>query len=219
MSLFDGLINRNDEESRGKLVNGVVVGIVTDNHDPDGLGRVKVTFNWLSQNNTTDWVRISTPYTGEKRGVFFLPEVEDEVLVAFEHGDINRPFVIGGLWNEEGPPPDPNSDGENNLKQIKTRSGHVLLFDDTDGNEKIEIVTKSGHKIVLDDSSSSPKVTIQDKTESNLLEIDSNQNSIHIESAAKLSLKAPAIEIGADSSISIKSSGTLTIQGNLVQIN
>src|SRR3972149_536693 len=89
-----------------RLISGVVPGIVTNNQDPDGLGRVKIKFPWLSDDNETDWVRIATLMAGGQRGGFFLPEVGDEVLVAFEHGDINHPYVIGALWNGVDKPPE-----------------------------------------------------------------------------------------------------------------
>ena len=86
-------------------VAGPVVGIVTNNEDPGGLGRVKLFLPWPSDENETDWARVCTPMAGKERGIFFLPEVEDEVLVVFEHGDPRRPVVLGGLWNGVDKPP------------------------------------------------------------------------------------------------------------------
>lgn len=216
MTISNALLS---EESgpRGRRINGVVVGIVTDNDDPQKLGRIKITFNWLSGNNRTDWTRVATLYAGPDRGSLFTPEVEDEVLVAFEHGDINRPFVIGGLWNDEGKPPQPETD--NTLKKLKTKSGHEITLLDKENQEKIEIKSKSGHKILLDDSSGSEKITIVDKSGNNSIQIDSVQNSIKISSNQKLSLQSPNIEINADATMTIKSGGTMNIQGALVKIN
>src|SRR2546426_9457473 len=86
-------------EAREKKLYGVVAGIVTNNEDPDGLGRVKIRFPWLSEDNESWWARIAAPMAGKERGAYFLPEVDDEVLVAFEHGDVNFPYVLGALWN------------------------------------------------------------------------------------------------------------------------
>ena len=208
---------QSDSIQRGRLVNGVVVGIVTDNNDPQQLGRVKVTFNWLAGNNQSDWIRVSTIYAGQDRGSMFIPEVEDEVLVAFEHGDINRPFVIGSLWNDEGNPPVPQSD--NSLKKIKTKSGHEIIMHDKENQEKIEITSKSGHKILLDDTSGSEKIVVHDKTENNKITIDSIQNSIQISSGQKITINSPIIEIKADANMIIKSGGMMNIQGSVVKIN
>ena len=95
-------------EASGRIY-GVVVGIVTANQgDPDGLGRVKVRFPWLASDAESAWARIATLMAGNKRGSFFLPEVEDEVLVAFEHGDLRYPYILGALWNGKDKPPDTN---------------------------------------------------------------------------------------------------------------
>jgi uncharacterized protein involved in type VI secretion and phage assembly len=80
-------------------ITGVVIGIVTNNQDPDRLGRVKVRFPWLSGGTESHWARVATPMAGNGRGLYFLPEVDDEVLVLFERGDVRFPFVIGALWN------------------------------------------------------------------------------------------------------------------------
>jgi uncharacterized protein involved in type VI secretion and phage assembly len=218
MSLLDALSTDN---SRVSKVLGVAAGIVTDNHDPDGLGRVKVKFPWLSDDNETDWIRIATMMAGGDRGSFFLPEVEDEVLVAFEHGDINHPYVIGALWNGIDKPPETDGDGQNNIRKIRSRSGHEIIFDDNGsaGLEKVEIHTKSGHKIVLDDSLGQEKIEIADNTGSNSIAIDSVQNSITISSSLQLKIKASIIEIEADSMLTIKAGAILTLQGSLVKIN
>src|SRR5262245_16193614 len=121
-------------------IYGVVSGIVTNNQDPDKLGRVKVRFPWLSESDESWWARVATPMAGKDRGAYFLPEVDDEVLVAFEHGQVDHPFVIGCLWNGKDDAPESNADGENNHRTIKSRSGHVLRFNDKSGSETIEII-------------------------------------------------------------------------------
>ncbi len=218
MSIVDAL--GIDRES-GKKIIGVAAGIVTNNQDPEGLGRVKIKFPWLSDENETDWVRIATLMAGSETGTFFLPDVGDEVLVAFEHGDINSPYVIGTLWNGKQKPPQTNDDGKNNIRKIRSRSGHEIVFNDNDTSkqEKIEIHTKSGHKIILDDSSGQEKIEIIDKTGSNKITIDSVQNSITMESGMQLKIKAQVIEIEGTTSLTLKSNAMLTIQGLPVKIN
>ncbi len=218
MSILDAL-GQTGEDVRTTV--GAAAGIVTNNHDPDGLGRIKIRFPWLSDDNETDWVRIATLMVGGQRGSFFLPEVGDEVLVVFEHGDINRPIALGFLWNGVDNPPESNSDGQNNIRKIKSRSGHEIVFndDDTARQEKIEIHTNGGHRIVLDDSAGGEKIEIVDKSGSNKMTIDSVQNAINIESAMQLKIKGNIVEIEGTTSLTLKSNAVLTIQGLPVKIN
>ena len=130
-------------------VHGVVTGIVTNNQDPQKLGRVKLKFPWLSDTEESDWARVASPMAGKERGLFLLPEVDDQVLVAFEHGDPAYPYVIGALWNSNSAPPETNADGKNNLRLIKSRSGHVIRLNDKEGEETIEIVDKSGKNSIV----------------------------------------------------------------------
>jgi uncharacterized protein involved in type VI secretion and phage assembly len=202
-------------------IYGVVIRIVTDNKDPDNLGRVKVSFPWLPGENKSYLARIAWPMAGANRGFFFLPEAQDEVLVVFEHGDVRFPYIIGAVHNGVDKPPRDNSDGKNNLRVIRSRSGHELVFnDDQEGRkEQVEIHTKAGHQILLDDSSGSEKIVIKDKNGSNSITIDSVQSSIEVTSQQKLSLKAQMIEIEADAMMTIKAGTIMTIQGSLVKIN
>lgn len=218
MSILDAL--GSGDKAVGRTY-GVAAGIVTNNEDPEKLGRLKVKFPWLSDNNETDWIRMTTFMAGGGRGSFFLPEVGDEVLVAFEHGDINRPYIVGTLWNGVDQAPENNSDGQNNIRKIKSRSGHEIIFNDDNKakQEKIEIRTNAGHKVVLDDSAGKEKIEIIDKSGNNKFTIDSVQNSINIESAMQLNIKANTVEIEGTGSLTLKSTGILTIQGSLVKIN
>lgn len=207
------------EESQAKNIYGVAVGIVTNNQDPEKRGRVKVNLPWRGENDESHWARVVSPMAGSGRGMVFYPEVNDEVLVAFEQGDINHPYIIGGLWNSQDLPPETNSNGENNIRKIKSRSGHELTFDDTPQQEKVEIKTQGGHMLVLDDTSGQEKIEITDKTGSNRIVIDSVKNSITMECAMQLTIKAGMLEIEGTSSLSLKSNAILTIQGMPVKIN
>lgn len=219
MTLLDILTDEDEELEKANQINGVVVGIVTNNKDPDGMGRIKVTFPTLSDDDESFWARMSTLMAGKDRGSFFIPEVEDEVLVAFGHGDIDDPYIIGALWNGVDTPPETNSDGKNNIRKIKSRSGHEIIFNDEKQKEKLEIHTNKGHTITLDDSSGAEKISITDKTEKNLIEIDSVQKSITIESTMKLNIKSKMVEIESDGMMTIKAGATLTLQGALIKIN
>lgn len=223
-----------EAESRAGKIYGVVVGVVTNNQDPEKMGRVKLKFPWLNETDESNWARVATMMTGKDRGTWFLPEVDDEVLVAFGHGDVREPYVVGSLWNGVDTPPRDNDDGKNNERVIKSRLGHELIFGDEDGKGKVEIKTKAGHQILLDDTSGSEKITLMDKSGSNKIELDSAAGSVAVTGDMKLSIKAQQIEMTADTSITmksqqieisadaamtVKSSSMLTIKGSLVKIN
>jgi phage protein D/phage baseplate assembly protein gpV len=199
-------------ERRGAL--SVVVGLVLDNQDPNGLGRVKINLPGLSEDETGHWARVVSPMAGGGRGMFFLPDKNDEVLVAFEQGDITRPYVLGALWNGKDKPPESNADGQNNLRLIKSRSGHLIRLDDTAGAEKIEIIDKSGEN----------RVTVD--TISNTISIKSAQDVVIEAPRGKISLSAKSVELKSTAETNIeaqtmdlKANATMTIKGQRVNIN
>ena len=202
-------------------ISGVVVGEVTNNQDPEGMGRVRVKFRWRDDEDESHWARIASLMAGSDRGAYFLPEVGDEVLVAFDHGVIGHPYIIGALWNGTERPPETNLDGKNNIRKIKSRSGHEIIFDDNGEvqQEKLEIHTKAGHKILLDDSSGGEKIEIIDKTTSNSITIDSVQNAISIKSSTTLTIESTTIDIKSNGMMNIEATGNLTLKGAMVMIN
>lgn len=127
---------------------GVVTAIVKNLNDPDGLGRIEVQFPWLSDSLRSYWASVAAPLAGKQRGLFFMPEKEDEVLVAFDKGDFHHPFIVGFLWNGVDTPPE--SDPKNRV--IVTPGGHTLRFEDGDGRKKIILKSSNGHQIILDDA-------------------------------------------------------------------
>jgi uncharacterized protein involved in type VI secretion and phage assembly len=210
------------EESRANVrrVNGVVAGLVTDNQDPEGRARVRVSFPWLAEQAHSDWAKIAVPMAGKDRGTYFLPEVGDEVLVAFEHGDIHHPYVLGSLWNAEDTPPCSNTDGKNNLRVIRSRSGHQLTFCDNNegGQEKVELRTKSGHVITLDDSTGAERIEIKDKSGGNVLIMDSTRGEVSLQSQTRLTIKSAQIEIEADASMKLSCGAVLEIKGGIIKL-
>lgn len=205
------------EQSRrpDSRIYGVVVGIVTDNKDPDKLGRVKVKIPRLSGEDESNWARVISFMAGKEMGGFFLPEVNDEVLVAFEYGDINIPYVIGSLWNGKDSPPLTNDDGKNNFRIIKSRSGHVIRLDDTDGQEKIEIVDKSeNNKIIID--TKEKKISIKSDKD---IEISAPNGKVKIEAMDIEAKSSASTKIEASSTMDLKASATATLKGATVNIN
>lgn len=139
---------------------GVVSGEVTQIVDPEGLGRVKVKFPWYSDSNESAWARCAAPMSGSGTGVYFLPDVGDEVLVGFVQGNFDDPIVMGGLWNGTKRPPATNADGLNRLKLIKTKK-HTITLDETAGKEQIVVRSGGGLTITLDDTSAAPGITLE----------------------------------------------------------
>lgn len=187
----------------GTPVLGVVVGQVTDNNDPESLGRVKVRFPWLSDDYETWWARVPQPGAGSKRGMLFLPEVGDEVLVAFEHGDVRRPYVVGQLYNGvDKPSIDGHVDattGDVKQRSIRSRLGHRVVFSDDAGDSGLQITTaKDGYRIELDETGTT-------------ITIDS-QGDVVIEAQRAVSVKA-------GTTLKLEASGSLEIKGNGVKID
>lgn len=215
---------------RESLFHGVVVGIVTNNKDPDGMGRVKVKIPRISEDDESNWARVVSFMAGKERGSFFLPEVDDEVLVAFEYGDINMPYVLGALWNGVDTPPETNSDGENNVRVIKSRSGHIIRLNDKDGEEKIEIIDKSEKNIISIDTKEN-KITITSEKDIELSakngKVTIDAQDVEIKSSAAAKVEAQDVEvkssastkIEASSDMDLKASGNANIKGSMVNIN
>jgi uncharacterized protein involved in type VI secretion and phage assembly len=140
------------EAERGKIY-GAVVGVVSNIDDPDAMGRIKVRFPWLKESDESRWARLVSFMAGPDRGAVFRPEVGDEVLVVFEHGDMRFPYVLGAVWNgKDAMPSERGSDSGNDVRVIKSRSGHTLTFDDSAGGEKVIITDKSGNTLELSSS-------------------------------------------------------------------
>jgi uncharacterized protein involved in type VI secretion and phage assembly len=151
---------------------GVAIGIVESLDDPESIGRIKLRFPWMSAAEpTSSWARIAVPMAGADRGMQFMPEVEDEVLVAFEQGELRKPYVIGALWSSTDAPPVTDAA----QRVIRTVSGHEVLLDDTEGSERIAISFKGG----------GPSITLdQDK-----IEIRFNDSSLITLSASDITVK------------------------------
>lgn len=215
MNLLGTLLEAQAGPAAGGRVFGLAVGVVTNNQDPDGLGRVRVRFPWLSASEESHWARVAVPMGGKDRGVYFLPEVDDEVLVAFEQGDLRLPYVLGALWNGQDAPPASNDDGKNNVRLIKSRSGHVIRLNDEDGKETIEIVDKGGKNSILIDTA---KNTLTIKTDKDIV-LAAAQGTIKLE-AQKIELKSSAdTKIEAGAGMDVKASATLNVKGATVNIN
>jgi len=215
MNLFDVM---NEIDGRGpqtQRITGVVIGVVTNNKDEEKLGRVKVRFPWLGKEDESNWARVAAPMAGKERGIYFLPEVEDEVLLAFEHGDMRFPVVIGSLWNGKDAPPETNENGDNNVRVIKSRSGHVIRLNDEKDKEKIEIIDKSEKNSIVFDTANN---TITITTEKDIM-ISASKGKITLD-AKELEIKSSgAANIKSGGEMNVEASSTMNIKGSTVNIN
>lgn len=206
---------------QGDRFFGVTVGIVTNNQDPEELGRVKVKFPWLSELDEGHWARVLTPMAGSNQdtnqvyGMYYLPEVDTEVLVAFEQGNIEFPYILGALWSGKDKPFKTNSDGKNNHRTLKSRSGHTIQLDDTQDDEKIEIIDGSGkNRIVI----STRENTVTITGDADIL-IQSKNGKLKLRGKG-IELKSEAeIKVEAQQNLELKAGPQMTIKANLVNIN
>ena len=154
---------------------GVFPAVVVDIRDPDNQGRVKVSLPWAKDTAGGAyqvWARLATMMGGSNRGSWFVPDSNDEVLVAFEGGDPRRPYVLGGLWNgSDSPPASMDGSGNNYKKVLRSRNGVKITLDDTTGTESLILETPGGQKVTLKDGPGSIELA------------DSNGNSIKLDSS------------------------------------
>lgn len=208
------MINMGNTQDSNNTFGVTVAKVINNKDDPEKIGRVQIEFPGRGKPDNS-WAWVVSPMAGNNKGFFFLPDVDDEVLVAFEQGDINQPYILGVLWNEKDKPPGKNENGENNIKMIKSRSGHVIRIDDTKGKEKIEIIDKSEkNKIIIDTKDN--KISIISEKD---IEILAPKGKLTI-SAKEIEVKSSAsTKIEASAGMDLKASGTTTIKGATVNIN
>ncbi len=209
-----------------------LIGIVTDNNDPNKWGRVRVKFPTLTEEHSSYWARVLSPGAGGGRGLDCLPEINDEVLVIFENGDIHRPCVLGGVWNGTDATPegvgDSVTDGKVRLRTFQTRTGHKVQFTEEDkgSNKKgITLDTVYGHKIQCNDSekfidiktNSGHEIRMDDQ--SNTIEIKKGSTSITMQTqAGAITIKGNTITLDAKT-ITIKGTAAVSVQGGVIKLN
>jgi uncharacterized protein involved in type VI secretion and phage assembly len=180
---------------------GVYPALVTDIVDPDGEGRVRVRLPWSPDGNGNGaggqgyeaWARLATLMAGNDRGTWFIPDVDDEVLVVFEAGDPRRPYVVGALWNgQDAPPESMDGAGNNDVKVIRSRNGVQITLDDADGSERITLETPGGQRVTLQDGPGA--IEVQD---SNGNSVKLETSGITVEAAVKVTINASTVEVSA----------------------
>ena len=195
--------------------DAIVIGVVKDLEDPQQLGRVRVDLPHLGGKRSA-WARLSTVMAGADRGSLFRPEPEDEVLIGFVHGDPAQPYVLGALWNEQDKPPENGGTKENHLRTLRSRSGHVLRFDDTPGGARIEIIAaEEKQRIVIDVAGTTISVEADDGD----VKVKAAAGNVEVEAGQSVTIKAQtSIKLEA-AEITVQASGNLTLKGAQVLIN
>ena len=209
-----GLVANGGSSGADRRIPNVVIGIVTNNEDPQSLGRVKVSYPWMADDAESHWARLATIGAGKEHGLVWIPEVGDEVVVAFEHGDIRFPIVVGSLWNGVDKPPQKMMPGLFDKGKVKrsavvSRTGHVLMFYDNPEDAGIILATNDAKvRIVLSQDESTNNITIY------------TDGDIAIQADGDLRLKAGgAVKVEAGSTMDLKASGNASLSGAKVAIN
>jgi phage protein D/phage baseplate assembly protein gpV len=205
-----GLVANGLPGSAGERIRvpGVVIAIVTNNDDPDKQGRVKLKYPWLSDDAESFWARVAMPGAGADSGMVWIPQVGDEVLVAFEHGDFAHPVVIGGLWN--GKDAAPLGDGLFDAGSVK-RSGFI---------------SRKGHKVVFFDGDDESGIALLSQDGKFKVSLNETKGQLHIKADGKLVIEAKSLEIKVDTDaklnaagVSLEASGQVKIKGATVALN
>ncbi len=197
-------------ETEGSRVYEPLIGLVTDNKDPSKLGRVKVKLPILHKDETTFWCPIIMLGAGKNRGWFYIPEVDDEVLVMFEHGDQDHPLIVGALWNGKDKPPDKNPGG-NPRRVIKSRAGSKITFDDD--KEQLIIEDGAGCGIITFDAKAN-KIIIEAKKGDVCFQAPKGDIQVSAQEAEFTAKQN--IEIHAGSNMSFGTDAKATIKGQAV---
>ncbi len=218
----------------GQKIEGVVVAIVTDNNDPNNQARVKLKFPWLDDSYESDWARVTQLGAGPNSGALFMPEVNDEVLVAFEFGDIRRPYVVGSLYNGQDKPNEGSglfNNGAVTRRGFISRSGHKFIFFDDQSKTGVAILSSDGNlKISLNQTNSEIHISSKGKVhlesqQDMTIESQGNlklsaQQGISLEAQTNLDLKGQSgATLDGGPQLQVKSSGQTSISGTMVDVN
>ncbi len=183
-------------EAERQRFHGLYPALVEDLVDPEGLGRIRVRFPGFGEAaGVSAWATLLTPYADQDQGLEILPEVDSQVVIAFEAGDPARPYILGACWNGRAALPEA-AQAANNLRSLKTRAGSLLQFDDAEGAARVTLSMRSGHRLVLDDAAQS--VTVQHANGSSIVinaagQVSVTANSTVEVNASAVNLRAPVV--------------------------
>lgn len=190
---------------------GLVVGVVTDVGDPDGRGRVKVRYPWLSEEHGSDWARVVSAGAGDGRGAAVLPEVNDEVLVGFEQGDMHHAYVLGGLWNGDAAPPEGHGGklvegGKVQRRVLRSRAGHTVTLDDADGGGGVTVEDRNGNTLALDSARNALTVSVKGDVSVGA------DGALALEAKGRVTIRGAGVTVDGGA-------GTVDVRGQLIDLN
>lgn len=189
---------KGSHRAAGPPIHGLVIGQVTDVADPDQQFRVKVSFPWLSDDYESWWARVAQPGAGDQRGLAWLPEVGDEVLVAFGHGDVRAPYVLGALYNGVDAPPLADQLVDSGTGQVVRRA----------------MVSRTNHRLVLSDDDSASQVLLATGDDNLTITLDKTQTSITIDSSGSVTISGSSeVKITSQGDVSVEATGELKLSG------
>lgn len=219
-------MNTSRLQSLQRKLYGICTAIVEDVDDPEHEGRVTLRFPWLDDSTVSDWCRVSQLYAGNGYGSMFVPESKDEVLVAFVHGEMAEPIVLGGVYNGKDKPPTYHDSKTNkDQKLIRTKAGHQILLDDGSQSREVEVKTTGGHVVGLDDQNKKVHVTtsgghelVMDDGATTIKLSSSAGASIEIDAAGKITVKG-VTEVSVEApKVTVNGSGSVSISGAQISI-
>jgi uncharacterized protein involved in type VI secretion and phage assembly len=201
---------------------GLHYGIVCQNKDPDNLDRIKVRFPWLDNGDTdqSHWAQLLTPMEGPKFGWYTLPDIDDVVAVVFIAGDMSQPVIVGGVWSTPDFSPETNEDGKDNFRGYRSRAGHRLVFDDSNGGTKVWVADKTTKNMIgigkFAKDGAGPNICAVWKppmSGESGISVSTMEGKMEITAKTKLSIKGENIKINAKTTIDIKAGSDLKMEG------
>jgi len=210
MSITDLLTPKDTLRPGGS--GGFVLGTVAENNGQDNPGMIKVSFTaWTEGQNISKWIPVLTPYAGKEHGSYLIPEVGDIVLVGFLGPMFEQPFVLGCFYPADAAFRAEQFDEENTNRRIKTKGGVILTVQDADGKQRIQAETPKGLFLCIDDEQEA--ITVSDKDGKNCIKLDAQSGAIELSADSKISLKAGSCEIVLDGS-----GGALEAKGSQLKL-
>lgn len=207
-------------------IHGVITGTVVENYNKDYPGKIKVTYSFgESGKNKSGWIPVAMPYVSANSGIFFFPEVGTEVIISFVLGNLNRPIVVGSLWNTKVKMPTDVDLEKNTVKLIQTKGGHKIVFNEEQDKETIEISSVKGLKIKISDADEKLEITDSGGKSSFTANFKSGEISLDAEKKVVLSVGGtPALTIESNAfkvssgAVEIKGSQSLKAEGQTASI-
>lgn len=235
MSQITDLLTPPRQTQPAGVPGNFVPGTVAENNSKDFPGMVKVNFTaWTDGKNLSKWMPVLTPYAGKKHGRYWIPEVDDIVLVGFIGPMLERPFVMGSFFPVGADIPKERFNDKNTNRFLKTKGGVTLAVSDEDGKQSVDIQTPKGLRVWIEDENET--VSVADKNGKNILKLDCKSGGIEITADKKLSLKAGKCSVEMDGSsggltlkceqlkleanmtAEIKSGNMMTVKGGMVTV-